>query len=462
MLEFELDSANQIRHSSCPLKPFFPVREGERAMSKEMIRIPNDLVDQEPEEWLPLGWTVKYKVRSDGRRDKFYFSPSGESQFNSKVGVCRHLGLDPKTIDRSAQPKTPCVQSNSSAVDPNLSPEASTVKTAKKTNSPCLKPVARSTPSAKKQNRSRDSDSDSSLQKVSFERVPAEGLPPGWIKEIKIQKIRGKIRRDPYYTDPISGYVFRSLKDSLRYIETGEPGRLAFKPKSPDVAEAVKLVGNKRKLQLVDSPAGKSNESPTDEKAGPIRKCGKKGQHGAGSSKMKKEPSLPRRSSGRITALKEKTEIQSNGQSSKSTAKNLADTEAPEVSFNDSREESKRFNQLKASSRSRSCRAPSKSPPYISSADTTSILPRYTVKTLTGTIPAGKDISVHDYIGQSQGDDDRIPPGFSSKHASKAKLDDGNWNNAELSSVKLGTSGNAVGSASRCNWVRGTDRSLFR
>lgn len=34
-----------------------------------------------------------------------------------------------------------------------------------------------------------------------------------------------------YYTDPRSGYKFRSKKDVLRYLETGEISRNAFKPK---------------------------------------------------------------------------------------------------------------------------------------------------------------------------------------------------------------------------------------
>lgn len=34
-----------------------------------------------------------------------------------------------------------------------------------------------------------------------------------------------------YYIDPVSGYVFRSMKDALRYLESGDLGRLAFKPK---------------------------------------------------------------------------------------------------------------------------------------------------------------------------------------------------------------------------------------
>ena len=35
-----------------------------------------------------------------------------------------------------------------------------------------------------------------------------------------------------YYTDPASGYVFRSKKAVLRYLETGEIGRDAFLPKN--------------------------------------------------------------------------------------------------------------------------------------------------------------------------------------------------------------------------------------
>ncbi|XP_023892364.2 uncharacterized protein LOC112004365 isoform X1 [Quercus suber] len=66
---------------------------------------------------------------------------------------------------------------------------------------------------------------------VIVEEVIAEGLPPGWIKEIKVTKKGHKIRRDMFYTDPVSGYVFRSMKDVLRYLETGDLGRLAYKPK---------------------------------------------------------------------------------------------------------------------------------------------------------------------------------------------------------------------------------------
>lgn len=67
--------------------------------------------------------------------------------------------------------------------------------------------------------------------KVVVEKSAAEGLPAGWIKEIKVTKKGRKVRRDPYYSDPISGYVFRSMRDALRYVQTGEPGKKAFKPR---------------------------------------------------------------------------------------------------------------------------------------------------------------------------------------------------------------------------------------
>ncbi|XP_065869949.1 methyl-CpG-binding domain-containing protein 13 isoform X2 [Euphorbia lathyris] len=67
--------------------------------------------------------------------------------------------------------------------------------------------------------------------KVVLENSEPEGLPPGWRKDIKVTKKGRKIRRDAYYTDPVSGYVFHSMKDALRYVKTGELGRLASKPK---------------------------------------------------------------------------------------------------------------------------------------------------------------------------------------------------------------------------------------
>ncbi|XP_044467990.1 methyl-CpG-binding domain-containing protein 13 isoform X3 [Mangifera indica] len=53
-------------------------------------------------------------------------------------------------------------------------------------------------------------------------------LPDGWRVEMRIRKNGTK---DKVYIDPVSGYFFRSMRDASRYLETGEIGRLAFKPK---------------------------------------------------------------------------------------------------------------------------------------------------------------------------------------------------------------------------------------
>ncbi|MBA0564138.1 hypothetical protein Golob_009095, partial [Gossypium lobatum] len=79
--------------------------------------------------------------------------------------------------------------------------------------------------------------SKQSSKNVTVEKAEAEGLPPGWTKEVKITKKGNKVRRDPFYTDPVSGYVFRSMKDALRYVETGKLGKLAFKPKENESNE---------------------------------------------------------------------------------------------------------------------------------------------------------------------------------------------------------------------------------
>uniref|UniRef100_A0A6M2EDV7 MBD domain-containing protein n=1 Tax=Populus davidiana TaxID=266767 RepID=A0A6M2EDV7_9ROSI len=131
--------------------------------------------DPKSDDWLPEGWRVEVKVRHNGKKDKFYFPPSGGCRFNSKIEVSRYLnGSHPHSEQKA-----------------------------------------------------RSNDRRHSNEVVIEKTVP-EGLPLGWTKEIKVTKKGGRIRRDPY-TDPVSGYVLRSMKDACRYIESGVGGRLAFK-----------------------------------------------------------------------------------------------------------------------------------------------------------------------------------------------------------------------------------------
>ncbi|XP_038684434.1 methyl-CpG-binding domain-containing protein 13-like isoform X3 [Tripterygium wilfordii] len=137
------------------------------------------------EDWLPAGWTVEVRVRKNGRKDKCYLAPSSGLKFNSRVQVSRYLN------------------------DSHPVPEERSKRLHKETP-----------------------------KEVIVKKVVAEGLPPGWIKEIKVTKKGCKVRSDRYYTDPVSGYVFRSMKEVSCYLESGELGPYAFKPRNKGCSNA--------------------------------------------------------------------------------------------------------------------------------------------------------------------------------------------------------------------------------
>ncbi|KAK8448445.1 hypothetical protein SEVIR_7G013300v4 [Setaria viridis] len=58
-----------------------------------------------------------------------------------------------------------------------------------------------------------------------------DGLPDGWVKETIFRNCNDGIRKDPYYTDPISRRVFRTLKSVLSYLGTGEISKHAYLPR---------------------------------------------------------------------------------------------------------------------------------------------------------------------------------------------------------------------------------------
>ncbi|KAG7605789.1 Methyl-CpG-binding domain-containing protein 13 [Arabidopsis thaliana] len=74
--------------------------------------------------------------------------------------------------------------------------------------------------------------------KVIVEKSAAQGLPEGWIKKLEITNRSGrKTRRDPFFIDPKSEYIFQSFKDASRYVETGNIGHYARKLKESDIED---------------------------------------------------------------------------------------------------------------------------------------------------------------------------------------------------------------------------------
>ncbi|KAF8412295.1 hypothetical protein HHK36_000256 [Tetracentron sinense] len=126
---------------------------------------------------------------------------------------------------------------------------------------------------------SSDHSSKHKVVDLVVEKSTADGLPPGWIKEVKVKKVAHKTRRDPYYTDPVSGYIFRSKRDVLRYLQTGEIGRHANKPKkringvestddniSPSTgAKRPRMAGSATRRRLFTGQGSKLSEVAEDE-----------------------------------------------------------------------------------------------------------------------------------------------------------------------------------------------------
>ncbi|XP_059452419.1 methyl-CpG-binding domain-containing protein 13 isoform X2 [Corylus avellana] len=169
------------------------------------------MTEESSEDWLPPGWTVEVRVRKHGKRDKYYFAPSSGLRFNSRAEVSRYLNTQEVCNSKPEQK----IQDTQEVC--NTKPEQK-IKDTQEVCNP--KPEQKIKDTLKR-----------SAKNVVVEKAIAEGLPPGWIKEIRVTKKGHKIRRDPFYTDPVSGYIFHSMKDALRYVETGELGRLASKPK---------------------------------------------------------------------------------------------------------------------------------------------------------------------------------------------------------------------------------------
>ncbi|KAL1531432.1 hypothetical protein AAHA92_31570 [Salvia divinorum] len=171
-------------------------------------------------EWLPADWEVRVKRRSSGKKDKYYIHPSTGLTFNSKPEVLRHLkGLE------------------------------SSIKTSK----------------------------PKEINKINIKKTVAENLPPGWIKEIRRKKIRGKTRTDTYYIDPISGRIFRSMQEVYRHLKSKDSVEVESKPddkgctsmelvdhspSSPAKAKGQRPIGKKGDKNMTDGERIKSGVEP--------------------------------------------------------------------------------------------------------------------------------------------------------------------------------------------------------
>ncbi|XP_052211651.1 uncharacterized protein LOC127814277 isoform X2 [Diospyros lotus] len=252
--------------------------------SSEHKQVP--LAMEEKPEWLPEGWTVELKIQKSGRKYKCYVDPLSSRKFYSKPDVLGYLSkqcLNASSVSNVAKRKRKDMDASRAAKRKRKDMDAS--RAAKRKDMDARRAAKRKDMDARRAAKQKDMDASraakrkrkdmdastadlgelsggktpsklegsknvktskvtsrtakrkkkglrkESAKKFKVEMAAPDGLPPGWKKEIRTRGKGNASRKDPYYTDPVNGYVFRSKKDALRYLESGDFSKCAIKPK---------------------------------------------------------------------------------------------------------------------------------------------------------------------------------------------------------------------------------------
>ncbi|GER44552.1 methyl-CPG-binding domain protein 13 [Striga asiatica] len=270
--------------------PQSQISNGDKEISSNgKVEAELDTTDDSPK-WLPDGWKMEEKKRQRGPRKgsvyKVYTDVSSGNIFYSRVAVTRYLNSQKHAVTMTTQTKS----DNADTISPSMSQsctsmtntdeihkekkeesntmtskvdesstnglsitnisviqegkEESPSKTLDKEDkqSPLISPQSLSMTNPGSSTHGKKKKSNSFIP-IASESSAADDLPSGWIKEIITSKCGSKIRKDPYYIDPISGYMFRSKPDAMRFINTNDIRYCAIRPRKRESSE-MNLVKN--------------------------------------------------------------------------------------------------------------------------------------------------------------------------------------------------------------------------
>ncbi|XP_020084515.1 uncharacterized protein LOC109707565 isoform X2 [Ananas comosus] len=178
---------------------------------------------------LPPGWIKEVRYRKNGRgKDPYYIDPVSGYEFRSLKDAFCYLS---------------CGDVNECATKPRKRSINDTYAFRKEShNRSSCSPATKNVIANSDDNASTLTNQQRKVDLKSTDDVGAEtessvnGLPPGWIKEVRHRK-KGH-GKDPYYIDPVSGYEFRSLKDAYRYLSCGDVNKCAMKPRKRSINDA--------------------------------------------------------------------------------------------------------------------------------------------------------------------------------------------------------------------------------
>ncbi|KAM0853517.1 hypothetical protein ACQ4PT_051013 [Festuca glaucescens] len=201
-------------------------------------------MEQTPD-WLPDGWVMKVKHGEDGALYQYFVSPISGSKFRMKAEVLNYLFSE---MDEH------WIQSKEKAARSSMLPKAHEwlpkgwfveIRAGGENMDKMFKFYVHPAMGVRlfykedvllyvKEMKITECDTDGQCDMNSQDNLLAllefnpSLLPQGWVKEIAYRKTKEGIRKDMYYTDPVSQYVFRTRRSALRYLETGKVTKRQF------------------------------------------------------------------------------------------------------------------------------------------------------------------------------------------------------------------------------------------
>uniref|UniRef100_A0A0D9W303 MBD domain-containing protein n=1 Tax=Leersia perrieri TaxID=77586 RepID=A0A0D9W303_9ORYZ len=180
--------------------------QGEEVVeAEEPEEMDNTEVLKELPGWLPDGWIMEVRRGDNGNIYRYYTSPVSWYTFSTKMEALHYLfsEMDERVLESQA-----CANDNELRRMHAWLPHGWVIEI-----------------------RAGGKKMEKMYKILAMVEFNPDGLPEGWVKEIIFRKCNDGIRKDPYYTDPVSRHVFRTLKSVINYLETGEITKHAYIPR---------------------------------------------------------------------------------------------------------------------------------------------------------------------------------------------------------------------------------------
>ncbi|XP_044321856.1 uncharacterized protein [Triticum aestivum] len=196
--------------------------------------------------WLPDGWIINVRHGDGGSTYRYYTSPVSEYTFSTEMEALEYLfsEMDERILESEA-----CAEDNELHKMHSWLPDGWVVEVRAGTMRDKMYKFYVHLPTGMRffskedvlryvnEGKISECDVKGLCDTISEDNILAQvefnpdGLPKGWVKELVFRKCNDGIRKDPYYTDPVSHLLFRTLKSVISYLQTGEISRHAYLPR---------------------------------------------------------------------------------------------------------------------------------------------------------------------------------------------------------------------------------------